>query len=95
MPWRTFLIYNAIGAALWVGWWTTVSYLLGTHLVEILEQVHRYQWLAITFAVLAVATYVVLHVWHVRRRRARAVVLATETGEDGEAVEPEREQSTS
>ena len=37
MPWRTFLIYNSIGAALWVGWWTTVAYLLGTHLVEIIE----------------------------------------------------------
>jgi membrane protein DedA with SNARE-associated domain len=94
MPWRTFLIYNTIGAALWVGWWTTVSYLLGTHLVEILEQVHRYQWWAITLAVLAVATYVILHVRHVRRRRARAAVLAAEAGEEGDAAEPEREQST-
>jgi membrane protein DedA with SNARE-associated domain len=94
MPWRTFLIYNAIGAALWVGWWTTVSYLLGTHLVEILEQIHRYQWLAITFAILAVATYVTLHVRHVRRRRARVAVLAKETCEDGDAAEPEHEQFT-
>jgi membrane protein DedA with SNARE-associated domain len=72
MPWRTFLIYNAIGAALWVGWWTTISYLLGTHLVEIIEQGHRYKWWAIAFVVLAVATYATLHVRHIRRRRARA-----------------------
>jgi membrane protein DedA with SNARE-associated domain len=72
MPWRTFLIYNAIGAALWVGWWTTISYLLGTHLVEIIEQVHRYKWWAIAVVAVAVAAYIVLHVRHIRRRRARA-----------------------
>jgi len=69
MPWRTFLLYNAIGAALWVGWWTTVSYLFGTHLVEIIEKTHRYQEWAIGLIVLAVAGYVTLHVRHVRRRR--------------------------
>jgi membrane protein DedA with SNARE-associated domain len=72
MPWRTFLIYNAIGAALWVGWWTTISYLLGTHIVEIVDHTHRYKWLAIAVIAVAVATYVTLHVRHIRRRRARA-----------------------
>jgi membrane protein DedA with SNARE-associated domain len=71
MPWRKFLIYNAIGAALWVAWWTTISYFLGTHLVEIIEHAHRYKWWAIALVVIALATYVVLHVRHVRRRRAR------------------------
>jgi membrane protein DedA with SNARE-associated domain len=71
MPWRTFLLYNAIGAALWVGFWTTVSYLLGNNLVAILETIHRYQWWAIAFGMLGVAAYVALHVRHVRRRRAR------------------------
>ena len=72
MPWRTFLIYNAIGAALWVGWWTTVAYVLGTHLVEIIEHVHRYKWWAMGIGALAVITYVTLHIRHIRRRRARA-----------------------
>jgi membrane protein DedA with SNARE-associated domain len=71
MPWRTFLLYNAIGAALWVGFWTTVSYLLGNNLVAIFETIHRYQWWAIAFGVLGVAMYAALHVRHVRRRRAR------------------------
>src|SRR3954465_1272634 len=44
MPWRTFLIYNAIGAALWVGWWTTISYFLGVHLVEIIDRAEEYKW---------------------------------------------------
>ncbi|BCJ44055.1 DedA family protein [Actinoplanes ianthinogenes] len=76
MPWKTFLLYNAIGAALWVGWWTTVSYLLGANLVTIIDHAHRYKWPAIALVVLAVATYVALHVRHVRRRRARAAASA-------------------
>src|SRR4051794_14071681 len=72
MPWKTFLLYNAIGGFIWVGWWTTVAYVLGTHLVSIMEQVHRYKWWAIAFVVVAVVAYVVLHVRHIRRRRARA-----------------------
>jgi membrane protein DedA with SNARE-associated domain len=76
MPWRTFLIYNAIGAALWVGWWTTISYFLGTHLIVIMEHAHRYKWWAIALVAIAVTTYITLHVRHVRRRRARAAELA-------------------
>jgi membrane protein DedA with SNARE-associated domain len=78
MPWRTFLIYNAIGAALWVGWWTTISYFLGVHLVEIIEHAHRYKWLAIAIILLAVGAYVWLHVRHVKKRRARAAATAGE-----------------
>jgi membrane protein DedA with SNARE-associated domain len=72
MPWRTFLLFNAIGAALWVGWWTTVAYLLGTHLVEIIEHAHKYKWWAIALVAVAVITYVTLHVRHIRRRRAKS-----------------------
>ena len=71
MPWRTFLLYNTIGAALWVGWWVTISYFLGVHLVEIIESATRYKWYAIGTIVLGVGAYVTLHVRHVRRRRAR------------------------
>jgi membrane protein DedA with SNARE-associated domain len=76
MPWRTFLIYNTIGAALWVGWWTTISYFLGTHLVVIIEHAHRFKWWAIALVAVAVTTYITLHVRHIRRRRAREAELA-------------------
>ncbi|MFI1995775.1 DedA family protein [Actinoplanes sp. NPDC020271] len=72
MPWKQFTLYNAIGAALWVGWWTTVSYLLGSNLVKVMEHAHRYKWFAIGAVVVAVGLYVTLHVRHIRRRRARA-----------------------
>lgn len=81
MPWRTFLLYNAIGAALWVGWWTTVSYLLGAHLILIMEHLHRYKWLTIGVILLAVGIYVTLHVRHLRRRRARETEPADEVNE--------------
>ena len=71
MPWRTFLLYNAIGAFLWVGWWTTIAYLLGTHLVAIFDHVHKYKWWAIAVGVVAVGTYAWLHIRHIRRRRAK------------------------
>ena len=77
MPWRTFLLYNAIGAALWVGWWTTISYVLGTHLVEILEHTHKYKWWAIAGIALSVTLYATLHVRHIRRRRTREAAEST------------------
>ena len=85
MPWRKFLLYNAIGAALWVGWWTTVAYLLGTHLVDVMENLHRYSWWATAGVVIVVAGYVALHVRHIRRRRTRAAAPAGEPG--GEPAE--------
>ena len=71
MPWRKFLLYNALGAFLWVGWWTTIAYVLGTHLVGIFEQAQRYKWWAISLVVVAIGLYAWLHIRHIRRRRAR------------------------
>jgi membrane protein DedA with SNARE-associated domain len=76
MPWKAFLLYNAIGAALWVGWWTTVAYLLGPRLGELIEEAHHYKWIAIPLIVLAIAAYVILHMRHIRRRRAREAATA-------------------
>ncbi|AGZ38904.1 DedA family protein [Actinoplanes friuliensis] len=89
MPWRTFLLYNAIGAALWVGWWTTIAYLLGTHLVEIIERAEEYKFWAIGAIVIAVGTYIWLHLRHIRKRRARQAAEAAEAA----ACEPEDVQA--
>jgi len=71
MPWRKFLLYNALGAFLWVGWWTTIAYVLGTHLVEIIDHAHRYKWWACAAIVVAIGLYAWFHIRHIRRRRAR------------------------
>jgi membrane protein DedA with SNARE-associated domain len=85
MPWRAFLIYNAIGAALWVGWWTAIAYLLGTHLVKIFEKVHHYKWWAVAALVVAIGVYVWLHMRHIRRRRAKATLAAGSGCEESQA----------
>jgi membrane protein DedA with SNARE-associated domain len=72
MPWRTFLMYNAIGAFVWVGWWTGIAYVLGNHIEAIFEIGHRYMWPAIGVVVLAVATYAYFHIRHIRNKRAKA-----------------------
>jgi membrane protein DedA with SNARE-associated domain len=58
MKWIKFITYNAIGAALWVGLWSTVGYLGGNHIAAFL----RYQ-LYFTIAVLvAVVGYVLYRI---------------------------------
>ena len=69
MTWRRFLVFNALGAALWVGTWSAVGYLAGDHITTIYEQVTRYSlYVAIGIAVVLV----VLIVRAVLRRRARS-----------------------
>src|SRR5947209_20618024 len=70
MHWRRFLIFNAIGAALWVAVWTSVGYFSGSHIDSIYKIATRYStYLAIAFGAIAFA-YIMRHV--VRGRRARA-----------------------
>src|SRR3954447_3751540 len=70
MPWRLFVMFNALGAAIWVGLWATVGYVAGDHPPAIVAAIGRYQWYAIAALVLAGAGYLWLHVARRRRRRA-------------------------
>jgi membrane protein DedA with SNARE-associated domain len=77
MPWRRFVLFNAIGAAAWVATWTTAGYLAGNHLTAIIASIHRYQLWAIAAAVLAVGGYLLL-----RARRRRSACTSVEDGEE-------------
>jgi membrane protein DedA with SNARE-associated domain len=68
MPWRRFLLYNAIGATLWVGVWTSLGYLAGNHIATIYDQVHRYERYVL---IAAAAAVIALIVWYLVRRRIR------------------------
>jgi membrane protein DedA with SNARE-associated domain len=91
MPFPKFLLYNAIGAALWVGVWSSAGYFAGNHLDAIEGAFHRYS----TVALAALAVLVAAYVWHhLRRRRAhRAEDLAAEglKAEDAKVEDPEVE----
>ncbi len=70
MHWPRFLIFNAIGAALWVAVWTSVGYFSGSNINAIYNAATRYdKYLAIAVGVLLIA-FITHHVMRARRARA-------------------------
>jgi membrane protein DedA with SNARE-associated domain len=69
MRWLRFLVFNALGAALWVGTWVSLGYLAGSHIGTIYHDITQYStYLLIALAVL-LAGYIA---WRVLRRKRRA-----------------------
>jgi len=69
MHWARFLVFNALGAALWVGVWVSVGRLAGRHIGEVYEQFRRYQPYLL-LALGAVVIGLILRHWFRRRRAA-------------------------
>ena len=71
MHWARFLMFNALGAALWVAVWCAIGYLSGSHINSIYNTATRYSsYLAIAVGVLVVA-WIARALWRRRLRRAR------------------------
>lgn len=89
MHWRKFLVFNALGAALWVGLWVTLGDLAGDHITAIYDVIHRYElYVLIAIGVLIVAL-VVRHL--VRRRRpARKPAAAKDSAAEGSSAKDHR-----
>ena len=91
MHWLRFLIFNAIGAALWVGTWVSLGYLAGDHITTIYHYITLYSY----YVLIALAVLVVGYIaWRVRRRRRRGASAAAtradetdETRSTGEVAE--------
>ncbi len=69
LHWLKFVIFNAIGAALWVGVWVSIGYFSGSHIDSIYNTAAQYS------TYLAVAVALLILAWIARtmvRRRARA-----------------------
>src|ERR1700745_2521130 len=82
MHWLRFLVFNAIGAALWVGTWVTLGDLAGAHITQI------YHYINLSPSSLLIAGRV-LFVGFIagrlrRRRRRRTAAAATRAGEADE-----------
>lgn len=72
MPWLRFLLFNAIGAATWVGVWTTLGYVAGDHV----ETISRYAtYVAEGLGVLLVLFIIRMIVRARRRRQAAAAAV--------------------
>jgi membrane protein DedA with SNARE-associated domain len=70
MRWTRFLVFNALGAALWVGVWSSVGYFSGRHIDTIYADATRYDaYLAIAVGLLVLALIVRVAFRH---RRASA-----------------------
>jgi membrane protein DedA with SNARE-associated domain len=71
MHWARFVVFNAIGAALWVTVWTCVGYFSGSHITTIYNDATRYTtYFAIAFGVFVVA-YITWRVTRARRERRK------------------------
>jgi membrane-associated protein len=55
MPWRRFLLFNFLGAALWVTVISSAGYLFGQHLGRLERDIRRFDVLAAILTVLALA----------------------------------------
>ena len=67
MHWAKFVVFNALGAALWVGTWSAIGYFSGNHITSIYNTASRYStYLAIVVAV-GILALIVRHL--LRRRR--------------------------
>ncbi|HEY0533136.1 MAG TPA: DedA family protein [Actinoplanes sp.] len=69
MPWRRFVLFNAIGAAAWVAVWSVAGYLAGDHWDAISAVVSRYEPYAIG-AVVLIALAIVVRI-RTRRKAGR------------------------
>ena len=82
MPWPRFLAFNALGAALWVGVWSSAGYLAGNHIGVIYDTVTRYSLYLLIALVVLLAAWAGRAVWRRRRAPVPAAV-------DHQAPEPE------
>lgn len=70
MHWARFLVYNALGAALWVGLWTAIGYASGSHITAIYDTATHYTLYFGTAVVVLLVGYVAVRVRGARRERA-------------------------
>ena len=82
MHWLRFVIFNAIGAALWVGTWITIGYFAGNNITTIYHYITLYSYYVLAGLVVLIVGYIV---WRRRRRRRAAASAAGETNEAPEA----------
>ncbi len=69
MHWLRFTLYNAIGAALWVGFWGLLAYWLGRRVFDYLHELAGMEPVLLTAAGIAIAAVIVYVVLHARRAR--------------------------
>jgi membrane protein DedA with SNARE-associated domain len=68
MPWRKFVVYNILGAVLWVGTWASLGYFAGNHIDVIYEQINKYLLYVLIAVGVGIVGLIVRAVLHRRHR---------------------------
>jgi membrane protein DedA with SNARE-associated domain len=72
MHWARFLVFNMMGAALWVALWTCIGYFSGSHINTIYATATSYSTYLAIGVVAFLLAYIARRVVRVRRARARS-----------------------
>ncbi len=88
MPWPRFLLFNTIGAALWVGVWVTVGMVAGEHLTSIYHTLAKYELAAAGLVVLGIAALIVRNVLRKRGNHHESSAPAAASSADKSTLEP-------
>jgi membrane protein DedA with SNARE-associated domain len=70
MPFKRFMIFNVLGAVLWVAVWAPIGYLAGGHITTIYDTATRYSLYLLIALLLLLAAWIARAVW--RRKRSPA-----------------------
>jgi len=91
-PWRRFLAFNALGAALWVGTWVSLGYLAGQHINAIYHNITRYSYYLLIALAVLLAGYIARRIL---RHRCRHTGSADGQAKDGRAQGGESKTTSS
>ena len=96
MHWLRFVVFNAIGAALWVGTWVTIGYFAGNNITTVYHYITLYSYYVLAGLVVLIVGYIFWRRRRRRRRRAAASAAAAsqtdEAPEGSSATEPSPDQ---
>jgi membrane protein DedA with SNARE-associated domain len=95
MHWLKFVLFNALGAALWVGTWVSIGYFAGQHITTIYHDITNYSIYAAIAAVVLIAVWVFLRVRRHRREREAEFGLAASRATAGEPAASGAQADTS
>jgi membrane protein DedA with SNARE-associated domain len=93
MHWAKFAVFNALGAALWVGVWVSIGYFSGDHIDSIYHTATRYEAYFGILVGLVILAFIARRVFKWQKRRRERAAAETE-GESAAETEGESQVET-